>query len=578
MKKEYYCNVLIVGCGAAGLACAYNLSRLGVKDVTVACESRNYGTSRNTGSDKQTYYKLSLSGSENDSVYKMANELFSHGGINGDNALCEAASSAECFFRLTELGVPFVKNEYGEYAGYKTDFDSCKRGTSAGPLTSKYMTESLERAVEKTDTEFISGLFPVKIIKSGNTARGCVFADGHGFTTVFANYVVFATGGEAAMFGSSVFPKSQFGAMGVLIDSGCELSNFNYWQYGLASVDFRWNVSGSYQQVIPRYVSVDKNGREHEFLRDSLSDCEIFEYTFLKGYEWPFDSERINASSKIDLLVKEQTDKGFDVYIDYTKNPQNFSFDILPEKARQYLENSSAMQPTPVQRLLSMNVRAYKNYLAHGIDLKNDYLRIALCSQHQNGGASVDADYETSVGNLFAIGEAAGVFGAYRPGGSALNSTQVSALRCAEKIAKMPQTAPPEKTGYSLPQTTFDDDGMVLKWQKITDRICLNIRDVTEIKKYVPGLISDLASCRYYKSREVLTATLAFYKSCIFAGENIGSYGCSVYTENGAITEKSSNKNKIVVFDGECSLREVRPIPKSEQWFEKVYNKRSENI
>ena len=35
----------------------------------------------------------------------------------------------------------------------------------------------------------------------------------------------------------------------------------------MASVDFRWNVSGSFMQVIPRFVSVDKNGKEREFLK-----------------------------------------------------------------------------------------------------------------------------------------------------------------------------------------------------------------------------------------------------------------------------------------------------------------------
>ena len=49
--------------------------------------------------------------------------------------------------RLVELGVPFPTNEYGEYAGYKTDHDNTLRATSVGPLTSKVMTEKLEKVV-----------------------------------------------------------------------------------------------------------------------------------------------------------------------------------------------------------------------------------------------------------------------------------------------------------------------------------------------------------------------------------------------------------------------------------------------
>ena len=40
-------------------------------------------------------------------------------------------------------------------------------------------------------------------------------------------------------------------------------------QYGLASVKFRWNLSGTYQQVLPRYYSTAADGSdEREFLSD----------------------------------------------------------------------------------------------------------------------------------------------------------------------------------------------------------------------------------------------------------------------------------------------------------------------
>lgn len=50
--------------------------------------------------------------------------------------------------------------------------------------------------------------------------------------------------------------------------------------------------------------------------------------------------------------------------------------------------------------------------------------------------SDVDINWQTSVENLFAVGETAGTFGIYRPGGSALNSTQVGALRVSEYIAQ----------------------------------------------------------------------------------------------------------------------------------------------
>lgn len=577
--KELYHNVLIVGFGCAGLSTAYNLARLGVKDVAIACKNRSFGTSRNTGSDKQTYYKLSLCGDDLDSVHKMANELYSYGGINGDIALCEASGSAQGFMNLVSLGVPFPKNVYGEFVGYKTDFDTCKRGTSAGPLTSKYMVEALEKAVDNTDTTIIENLEPIKIIIDNGKAVGCVFTDGDSQTVIYSNFLVFATGGEASLYSESVYPKSQSGAMGVLIDAGVKLANFNYWQYGMASVDFRWNVSGSYQQVIPRYVSIDKNGNETEFLRNSLTDEEIFEFTFLKGYQWPFDAKRINASSKIDILVKAEIDKGNKVYLDYINNPANFNFEKLSNTAKDYLLNSNALLENPIDRLMALNKKAYKNYLDNGIDLTKEYLRISVCAQHQNGGADVDCNYQTNIENLYAVGECAGVFGAYRPGGSALNSTQVSGLRASESIFTKNNDEAPTNYNINELDVSFVDDGLIDKWQKITSEICLNVRDVSVIKSRLAELESDLSNCKYYKSREVLLSTKAFYLSCVFAGENIGSNGCSIALDNGnLIPLNDDNKNKIVLFDGECCLANPREVPNSNSWFETEWQSFNERM
>ena len=57
---------LVIGSGAAGLAAALNLSRQGVEDIAVFTEGLKMGTSINTGSDKQTYYKLGMYGKEPD--------------------------------------------------------------------------------------------------------------------------------------------------------------------------------------------------------------------------------------------------------------------------------------------------------------------------------------------------------------------------------------------------------------------------------------------------------------------------------------------------------------------------------
>ena len=108
-------NTVIVGTGAAGYNAANTLKRLGQDDILLISENRLGGTSRNTGSDKQTYYKLTLCGEDPDSVITMARTLYEGKAVDGDIALCEAALSARCFLHLAYLGLPFPTNRYGEY-------------------------------------------------------------------------------------------------------------------------------------------------------------------------------------------------------------------------------------------------------------------------------------------------------------------------------------------------------------------------------------------------------------------------------------------------------------------------------
>ena len=141
-------DCLIVGSGAAGYNAAVHLYEKGVRNFAVFTEDRLAGTSRNTGSDKQTYYKIACAGDQSDSPMSMAKTLFAGGSMDGDIALCEASHSLQEFFHLVSIGVEFPHNMYGEFAGYKTDHDPLQRASSIGPYTSKKMTEQLEKVIE----------------------------------------------------------------------------------------------------------------------------------------------------------------------------------------------------------------------------------------------------------------------------------------------------------------------------------------------------------------------------------------------------------------------------------------------
>ncbi len=463
-------NTLVIGSGAAALNAAVCLADQGVKNIAIATDLWGGGTSNNAGSDKQTYYKLSLAGELPDSVLRMAVDLFSGGSMHGDIAFVEAQNSARAFFHLVELGVPFPQDRFGAYVGYKTDHDPRQRGTSAGPLTSRLMVEALGREVKKKSIRVLDRHEIIALLTYGRrNARkvvGAIAIDKQnvgptdfGFILFNAVNIVLGTGGPAGIYKASVYPESQVGSHGLAFSAGAAAQNLTESQFGLASLKFRWNLSGTYQQVIPRYFSTDAKGRdERQFLNDYFPDMgRLSTAIFLKGYQWPFDPAKIRdyGSSLIDVLVYQETVlKGRRAFLDFRRNPggegklEEFAFPLLGPEALTYLQRSAALLPTPIRRLAKMNPPAIAVYKDHGIDLAREPLEIGLCAQHNNGGFRANIWWESNIQHLFPVGEVNGSHGVRRPGGAALNSGQVGSMRAAQFIARRYNVSPPAQKAF----------------------------------------------------------------------------------------------------------------------------------
>ena len=583
MKERY--NTLIIGTGCAGYNAADRLWDLGVRDIAIITEGRFMGTSRNTGSDKQTYYKLSLCGTEGDSVREMANTLYSGGGVMGEHALCEAAYSTRCFMRLVELGVPFPTNEFGEYAGYKTDHDPRSRATSCGPLTSKYMTEALERSVLSKGIEIIDNKRVIRILTDGESVCGIAAVDTKcgEVVSIACQNVILCTGGPAGIYKSTVYPESQSGATGLAIEAGASLSNMEQWQYGIASTAFRWNLSGTYQQALPRYVSVDGDGVEREFLYNALGAAAL-DMVFLKGYQWPFDTRKLDGSSRVDLLVAAEIKSGRRVYLDFTKNPKGLdgSFGALGGEAYSYLERSAATFGTPIERLEKMNPGAIELYASHGIDLYNEYLEIAVCAQHCNGGVAVDEHWQSEVKGLYAAGEAAGTFGVYRPGGSALNSTQVGSLRAAEHISRRENVTRPI-TNYILPKIRYGASSI----HKMRDELQAEMSRVADFDRSSEGmqalfervfkLCDEFFEVVTIKDRSELSELFKLYdtvltqrsvlSAMIHSARAVGTHG-SALVDGERPRDEAPRTTRTLTRGAESRSESTSPMPTPELWFE----------
>lgn len=629
-------NTVIIGSGASGFNSADRLFSYGQKDIAIVTEHINAGTSRNTGSDKQTYYKLTLAGDQPDSVENLAKTLFQGGCVDGDIALAEASLSAMSFLKLCEIGVPFPTNRFGEYVGYKTDHDPSRRATSVGPYTSKKMTECLEQSVKNKGIEIFDKHQVVSLFVENEKIHGilCLKLDKTQPEFVLFNCenVIFATGGPAGMYKDSVFPCGHYGATGLALEKGVLGKNLTEWQFGLSSIKPRWNVSGTYMQSLPRFISTDQNGGdEKEFLLDFFGENlgDMHSKIFLKGYQWPFDCRKVdNGSSIIDILVYiESYIKNRRIFIDFRENTgaKNIDFEKLDKEALDYLEKATATFGKPIDRLLHMNQPAVDFYKDKGVDLKNEMLEIALCAQHNNGGLSIDSWWQTNIDGLFAVGEASGSHGVYRPGGSALNAGQVGSTRASQYISQHKTKKPKSEQEFldivekqvqeilKLSEKTKANESNVSSlWDEAMSDMSKTggaIRNAENIAKLVEKTkqklanfdndvkcksLQDLAKAFRYKDALIcqtvyLSAMLNYVENC---GKSRGSAlyfdpkGVKPYNflsdeftfslEDGSLMDKVQ---EVRYNQGKCefSWRKVRQIPKEDDFFENVWKTYRQN-
>jgi succinate dehydrogenase/fumarate reductase flavoprotein subunit len=551
--------------------------------------------------------------------------------MHGDLALVEASLSARAFINLVNLGVPFPRDSFGQFIGYKTDHDPRQRATSIGPYTSRQMCRSLIGRVRLLDIPVWENRNVVRLLTVDETggpraAGAIVVKDDGGLEVLAAENVVFAVGGPGGIYKTSVYPEVHTGAIGLGLLAGATAQNLTESQYGMASIKFRWNVSGTFMQVVPRFTSTaaDGAGDEREFLPDYFdSPGEMNSNVFLKGYQWPFDSRKVvGGSSIIDILVYIETVlKGRRVFLDFHRNPENFRFEDLNSEALDYLTKSGALLATPIERLRRMNPGAIETYAEHDIDIATEALEIAVCAQHNNGGLAGNHWWESvNVKHLFPVGEVNGSHGVYRPGGSALNSGQVGSFRAAEFIANRYNRW--EVSEQAVTAAAASEVANLLKWiekcgqaesswqaereefQARMSRAGAHIRSGDELEQAVGEAWRqyrriEQSGCGYAGSEELAEALrnrhlcfahVVYLEAILFALKSgVGSRGSAMVVDpDGAkVHGKLSDEWRIAAEDAsfrekvlqtavsgdkvENSWVQRRPLPETDVWFETAW-------
>jgi succinate dehydrogenase/fumarate reductase flavoprotein subunit len=203
----------------------------------------------------------------------------------------------------------------------------------------------------------------------------------------------------------------------------------------------------------------------------------------------------------------------------------------------------------------------------------------------------VDANWESSVSGLYVAGEAAGTFGVYRPGGSALNSTQVGAMRAArhiagkasEKVDTSKQYSPAacvnaEAKSYNRKETSAQMSRYAAyvrnpsKMEELYEALCDERKDF-----FVKNTVESEADLpELYKSYDILLTQIAVLSAMIYSAEHIGSRGSAIV--KGADSSNGSHNDKLTITQikgliAVTHFEQVRPLPICDDWFETVWAK-----
>ena len=443
--KVASCDVLVIGGGSAALRAAIAAKEANpVLRVALATKGRlgKSGVTANACSDRMAFH-AALDHTEPggyDAWKYHADDIYRIGGMVSDRKLAEvlAQEGKEAFHYLDLLGVPFVKKN-GLADQFVTDGSEFARACYTGPKTALHIEEALVRKFHTMSVELFELTAIYKLLVREGAIAGALALNtkekalDEALLAFATPAIILATGGAGLIYAHHVFPAGMTGdGYAIAYEAGAELVNMEFIQIGIASTKTKFNCSGSMMRAIPRLINDSDDEILGRYFGGGTSAAERFNTLFKKGASWPVSYE--HKTHVIDIALYKERQTGRKVYLDYSRNPAGFSFDLLTRDARVRYRSEirndvgeAKRQESPLYRLMEINPESIQWFKERGIDLaKGDLVEVAECAQHFQGGVKIDEQARTTVAGLWAAGEAAGgQHGANRPGGNALLDCQV---------------------------------------------------------------------------------------------------------------------------------------------------------
>ncbi len=378
-------DIIIVGCGVAGLYCALNLP----KDKQIVIVTKN--KARRSDSYLAQGGICVLRDEDDFSDFYEDTMRAGHYENDPDSVEIMIRSSQEVIGDLVDFGVNFEKNGK-EFVYTREGAHSRPRILFHEDETGKEITSTLLETVKnKSNITLIENFTMVDLIVEDNLCKGIV---GHynegGYISITADYTVLATGGIGGLFKHSTnYPHLTGDSLALALKYGIKLQDIDY------------------IQIHPTTLYSKKHGREFLISESVRGEGAVLLNSKGERFTDELQPRDVVANAIFDEMKKEGTDH---VWLSLAA--------IDKEEIKSHFPN------------------IYQHCLKEGYDITKEPIPVVPSQHYFMGGIEVDTHSSTSMERLYAVGETAcnGVHGKNRLASNSLLESLVFAKRAAEHI------------------------------------------------------------------------------------------------------------------------------------------------
>lgn len=477
-------DVIIAGCGAAGLYAAINLPSDAKILMVCKKELSLCNSSLAQGGIAGVY------NSPKDNIQYHQNDTLIAGGFknNVDAVHTLVSEAAQDIEHIIDLGVEFNKNPDGTYHRTLEGGHSHHRIFHHADATGKEIATKLLAKVQTLENVDIMENTLMCAVKQTSTGYSAFLRKPDGtYETVNSRFMILATGGIGRVYQFTTNSAIATGdGITFAYEMGAKIKNLSYVQFHPTAFNNR-----ATRECFLISEAVRGEGAY-------LLNCH--KERFMQNYDERLElAPRDVVSHAIILESRKQNSEDFYLDISY--------------KDSEFLKNRFPM--------------IYKNLLEQGYDLTKEPIPIFPCQHYLMGGIDVDGNSETTLKNLFACGECShtGVHGGNRLASNSLLEALVFSRHAANCIASRLADAPEE-----LEEAQFDarigsgsiPKGIRTETRKILQQSHFVIPDkqkAAEGYKHVGEILDDLRKGSYEVDPDYVLAKSIVTCAYIILGE-----------------------------------------------------------